>query len=98
MKQTVLFLDMFSSCPVEDREIWEGAEIRGAVIDPEERRVEATVWAPKYISGKVLRSQQKQIARQYGLHKLELNCTYEGYGYVKEQSIKKNKEVKKEIV
>ena len=76
MKQTVLFLDMFSSCPVEDREIWEGAEIRGAVIDPEERRVEATVWAPKYISGKVLRSQQKQIARQYGLHKLELNCTY----------------------
>ena len=76
MDKTVYFLDMFSSCPMEDRGIWEGAEVRDAIIDPEERRVSVKVWSPRYLNGKLLREQNKKLSRLYSLHKLELTCTY----------------------
>ena len=76
MSETVFFLNMFSDYRPEDSELWEQVQVRGAVIDPEERRVSVELFSPTYVSGKRQRTAISELRRIYGIHNLELRLTY----------------------
>ena len=76
MSETVFFLNMFSDYRPEDAELWEQVQVRGAVIDPEERRVSVELFSPVYVSGKRQRTAISDLRRIYGIHNLELRLTY----------------------
>jgi hypothetical protein len=67
---------MFSNYSPAEPEIWQSVEVRGAEIDPEERRVSVELFSSNYLSGKLLRSVISEIGRLYGIHRLELNTKY----------------------
>ena len=76
MDKTVFFLNMFSDYQPDEPDLWAKAEVRGAVIDSEERRVSVDLFSPTYICGKKQRSAISEIRKLYGVHKLELNLCF----------------------
>ena len=73
MSKTVYFLDMFSEYRPEEAElnIWKAVELRGADLQPAERRISLRLYSPAYLSSEQISRVFAVLQGIYGLAKLE---------------------------
>ncbi len=78
MNETVYFLDMFSEYTPEEAElhIWKAVELRGADLDPPDRRVKLSLYSPTYVSRERISCTFGALRRLYGLQKLEAKWSF----------------------
>ncbi len=78
MKETVLFLNMFSDYepPEELKPALSQAVVVAADIHAESRSVHAAVHSPAYIPGRIAAAVTREITALYGLNRLELTLTH----------------------
>lgn len=78
MNNTVYFLDMFSEYRPEEAElnIWQAVELRGADLDPGERRISLRLYSPAYLSREQVSRTFALLQSIYGLQKLEAEWSF----------------------
>ena len=74
MDEHILFLNMFSAYEPEpgDLQLLRDAQIIGADVDAQKRRIDVTMFAPVYISGRALHRIREQIMAVYELQDMHL--------------------------
>jgi len=78
MKQTVLFLNMFSDFLPEESDcrLWEQVCVCGAQIDSEKRSVSVELESPAYLSFDKLRKAEASLKSLYSLNEVKLHAVF----------------------
>ena len=74
MERTVLFLDMFPRCALD--EVWAQVQINEAQIDPQERRISISIFSPNYLSNKQIKAAQTEVKEHYDVHSFTVCPNY----------------------